>query len=232
MDKAHNHEISRHRLVLVCPDGIGPATPYRPGYAGRDHPGPARPDRRRRRYRLGIQAIVALLQGASLAYVLDVDATAVATAIANAARNGVAEGIAPLVAGRPMLPLPPGGPGRHDHLQPGAIAHALVGPRRQRVFYAGRDGRRMIDALIRRPERLAPGGRLLMTHGSMADLPAASLSALARARAAYRGAEVARVPPVHRSGPPGRARRHGPRSLRATDGRPFETVRVVEATRR
>ena len=123
MDKAHNHEIGRRRVVLVCPDGIGPATPYSlllaetiPDLHGLTVVDVGTGS--------GIQAIVALLQGASLAYVLDVDATAVATAIANAARNGVAEGIAPLVAGGPMLPLPPGVLVDMIICNPGAIAHA------------------------------------------------------------------------------------------------------------
>ena len=39
-------------------------------------------------------------------------------------------------------------------------------------FYAGPDGRSMIEAIIREaPNKLAPSGRLLITYNSMANLP-------------------------------------------------------------
>ena len=92
----------------------------------------------------------------------------------------------------------------------------------------------MIDALIRAaPERLAPGGRLLMTHGSMADLPA-SLARLRSLRLEPRivaQRSLAFRPFINRAhldelGGVGR----GLYELR--DGRPFETVRVVDVRRR
>ena len=40
-------------------------------------------------------------------------------------------------------------------------------------FYAGRDGRQMIEGVIREtPRWLSPAGRLLMLHNSLADYPA------------------------------------------------------------
>ena len=128
MSMAYTHEIGRHRVELSLPEGIGPATPYSLLLAENipDLHGLTVVDVGTGS---GIQAIVALLQGAARAYVLDVDAAAIAATLANAARNGVAAGIAPLVAGGPMLPLPPGVLVGRDHLQPGAIAHAGGGPR-------------------------------------------------------------------------------------------------------
>ena len=85
---------------------------------------------------------MALLQGAARAYALDVDTAAIAATLANAARNGVAAGIAPLVAGGPMLPLPPGVLVDIDRLQPGRLPMSEAGRAGSAFFYAGRDGRR------------------------------------------------------------------------------------------
>jgi hypothetical protein len=39
-------------------------------------------------------------------------------------------------------------------------------------FYAGPEGRSMIESIIKEaPNKLTPSGRLLMTHNSMANLP-------------------------------------------------------------
>ena len=233
MSMAHTHEIGRHRVELVCPEGIGPATPYSLLLAENipDLQGLTVVDVGTGS---GIQAIVALLQGAARAYVLDVDAAAIAATLANAARNGVAAGIAPLVAGGPMLPLPPGVLVDMIICNPAQLPMPEADRAGSAFFYAGRDGRQMIDALIRAaPERLAPGGRLLMTHGSMADLPAslALLHALGLEPRIVAQRSLEFRPFINRAhldelGGVGRG------LYELQDGRPFETVRVVEATRR
>jgi release factor glutamine methyltransferase len=70
-----------------------------------------------------------------------------------------------------MLPLPKGE--RIDDVLSNPAQLPLPEPdRANSPFYAGPDGRAMIDALIKEtPEKLSPPGRLLMTHNSLANLP-------------------------------------------------------------
>ena len=120
----------------------------------------------------GILAIVARLQGADQVFVLDINPEAIDVTMENAERNGITSGLIPLPAGELMLPLPAGA----------AIDAVICNPAQLPMpepldpatdpFYAGRDGRSMIDAVVREtPQWLVSGGMLLMTHNSMADLP-------------------------------------------------------------
>jgi release factor glutamine methyltransferase len=119
----------------------------------------------------GILAIVAALQGASLVYVLDTNPAAVSAALDNARRNGVSDRIQALAAGDSMLPLAP------DERVDVVISNPAQMPLPQAAeghhpYYAGPDGRGMIDAVVTAAaERLAPGGRLLMVQNSITDYP-------------------------------------------------------------
>jgi release factor glutamine methyltransferase len=118
----------------------------------------------------GILGIVARLQGAAIVYVLDVNPTASEIALANATLNDVADGFEPLSTGSTMLPLPDGA--KVDYI----ICNPAQLPMRQSdnpndPFFAGQDGRGMIEALVREvPTGLAQDGRLLMTHNSLSDV--------------------------------------------------------------
>ncbi|MGH6799439.1 MAG: methyltransferase [Roseiarcus sp.] len=119
----------------------------------------------------GFLAILARLQGARRVYLLDSYDAAVALALENAERNGVREGLVPLPMGNAMIPLPPGE--KVDVILSNPAQLPLPEPERENSpFYAGPDGRSMIDAIIREaPGKLSSRGRLLMTHNSMANLP-------------------------------------------------------------
>ena len=164
------YEIGNHRVTLASRGEVHEATPYSLFLA--EHipqmPGQTVVDLGTGS---GVLAIVARLQGAARVYVLDINPEAVAIAMENAARNGVQEGFVSLPTGSTMLPLPEGI----------AVDHIICNPaqlpmrKSEKVgdpFFAGDDGREMIEGLIREaPAWLAPRGRLLMTHSSLADLP-------------------------------------------------------------
>jgi SAM-dependent methyltransferase len=170
MTAAAVHRIGRHEVELVCPEGVGPATPYSPLLASciPDLSGATVVDLGTG---LGIQGIVALLQGAARVYVVDIDPRAEAAAVENTGRNGVADRFTVLPPGDGILPLPQGARVDMVICNPAQLpvpetdaAHA--------AFDAGRDGRRMIEAVIKAaPGKLVVGGHLLMTHNSMTDLP-------------------------------------------------------------
>jgi len=166
----HTYEIGRHRVALAARGEVHEATPYSLFLA--EHI----PDMRGQTVvdlgtGSGILSIVARLQGAACVYVLDINPEAVAIARENAARNGVEEGFVSLPSGSTMLPLPEGI----------AVDYILCNPAQLPMrksttagdpFFAGDDGREMIEGLIREtPAWLGPRGRLLMTHSSLADLP-------------------------------------------------------------
>jgi release factor glutamine methyltransferase len=165
------YEIGRHRVAIVSRGEVLPATPYSLFLA--DH----MPEMQGQTVvdlgtGSGILGIVARLQGASRVYVLDINPEAVVIAIENAARNGVQEGFVSLPTGSTMLPLPEGV----------AVDHIICNPAQLPMrksekagdpFYAGDNGRQMIEGVIREtPAWLSPTGRLLMTHNSLSDLPA------------------------------------------------------------
>jgi release factor glutamine methyltransferase len=156
-------------VELVCPEGVGPATPYSlllarciPDLSGATVVDLGTGS--------GIQGIVALLQGAAKVYAVDINPRAEAAAVENAGRNGVADRFTVLPPGDGILPLPQGMRVDMVICNPAQLpvpetdaAHA--------AFDAGRDGRRMIEAVIRAaPGKLVVEGQLLMAHNSMTDL--------------------------------------------------------------
>jgi release factor glutamine methyltransferase len=171
MDNMQIYEIGRHRVTIACRDGVGPPTPYSLLLAEHipEMPGETAVDVGTGS---GILAIVARLQGAARVYVLDTNPAAISIAIENAGRNSAQDGIVHLPTGRSIIPLPAGKSVDMVICNPAQLPLPEA-DRADSAFYAGRDGRRMIEELIRdTPARLAPTGRLLMTHNSLADLPA------------------------------------------------------------
>jgi release factor glutamine methyltransferase len=151
-------------------DGIAPATPYSlllaesipylPGLTAVDLGTGS-----------GLLEIVTLMQGARKVYLLDTYEKAIELALENGRKNGVVDRMEYLPIGDSILPLPTGE--RVDFILSNPAQLPL--PEREAEhspFYAGPDGRSMIEALIREaPGRLSPGGRILMTHNSLTNLP-------------------------------------------------------------
>jgi release factor glutamine methyltransferase len=163
-------DVGRHRVNLAARETVGPPTPYTQLLAESipDLPGLTVVDIGTGS---GILGIVAGLQGASRVYILDTNPAAVEAALDNANRNGVGERFVSLAIGDSIIPLPPGetvdvvisNPAQLP-LPKAAEAHS--------PYYAGPDGRRMIEEVITAtPARLSPGGRLLMVHNSVTDFP-------------------------------------------------------------
>jgi release factor glutamine methyltransferase len=91
-------------------------------------------------------------------------------ALENAERNGVREGLIHLPIGSSMIPLPEGERVNVIISNPAQLPLPQM-ERENSPFYAGPEGRSMIEAIIKEaPNKLAPSGRLLMTHNSMANL--------------------------------------------------------------
>lgn len=111
----------------------------------------------------GLLGIVAAKRGARKVYVLDTYAPAIEVALNNAALNGVAHCFVHVPTGEEMLPLSPGE--RVDMVICNPAQLPLPEPdRAHSPFYAGPDGRQMIEGVIRAtPEHLTSGGRLLLT---------------------------------------------------------------------
>ena len=168
MDTVEVYETAGHRVTIACRDGVGVPTPYSlflaehiPALAGQTVVDLGTGS--------GFLAVVAKLQGAVRVYLLDTHPAAVAVALENAERNGVLDGLVPLSIGPSMIPLPAGE--RVDCIICNPAQLPLPEPERAHSpFYAGPDGRLMIEGLIREaPQRLAADGTLLMTHNSLAD---------------------------------------------------------------
>ena len=105
------------------------------------------------------------------AYLLDTYESAVVLALENAERNSVREGLIHLPIGSSMIPLPEGERVNVIISNPAQLPLPQM-ERENSPFYAGPEGRSMIEAIIKEaPNKLAPSGRLLMTHSSMANLP-------------------------------------------------------------
>jgi release factor glutamine methyltransferase len=119
----------------------------------------------------GVLAIAAARSGAARVDAVDVSRRAVASARLNAALNGVSVNarrgdlLAPFAARRfdVIVSNPPYLPG--DHELPGR------GP--ERAWEGGRDGRVLIDRILREaPCHLNPGGRLLLVHSTVSGVDA------------------------------------------------------------
>lgn len=118
----------------------------------------------------GILGIIARMQGATTVYATEISRDALAVAAENAERNGVSEGFTTALTDGPIFPLA-------DEIKFDVVIcnPAQLPMRKSEVlddpFFAGGDGRGMIEALIREtPQRLKPSGRLLMTHNSLTDM--------------------------------------------------------------
>jgi release factor glutamine methyltransferase len=164
------YEIGPHKVVLGLRDDVGPVSPYSLLLAANI------PDLSDQTVvdvgsGSGFLSIVAKLQGAKRVYLLDTYESAIALAIENAERNGVREGVIHLPIGTSMIPLPDGE--RVNVILSNPAQLPLPQQERENSpFYAGPEGRFMIDAIINEaPHKLVPSGRLLMTHNSMANLP-------------------------------------------------------------
>ena len=170
MPDAEVIEVGRHKVTLAARATVGPPTPYTmllaehiPDLAGKTVVDIGTGS--------GFLAIVACLKGAARIYLLDTNPAAIEAALDNAKRNGVRDRLAPLAIGESIIPLPPGETVDVVMSNPAQLplpqAAEALSP-----YYAGPDGRGMIEAVIRAtPERLSPGGRLLMVHNSVTDFP-------------------------------------------------------------
>jgi methylase of polypeptide subunit release factors len=170
MTDTQTYEVGHHRVTLAARQTVGPPTPYTLLLAE------SIPDLADKTVvdigtGSGFIAIIACLQGAARVYILDTNPAAIEAALDNARRNGVAERLVPLPIGGSIIPLPPGE--RVDVVLSNPAQLPL--PRAAEAlspYYAGSDGRHMIEEVIRAtPTRLSPGGRLLMLHNSAADFP-------------------------------------------------------------
>lgn len=169
MDEIEAHLIGRHRITLHFRDDVGPASPYSlllaeniPDLAGKTVVDLGTGS--------GILAIVAGLQGAKKVYLLDTYDKAIGLALENGERNGVGDRLVHLPIGSTMLPLPVGE--KVDFILSNPAQLPLPQQERENSpFYAGPDGRSMIDPLVREaPMKLNPSGHVLMTHTSLANL--------------------------------------------------------------
>ena len=169
MEESKSYQIGEHRITLTHRGGAAPATPYSlllaesiPDLSGQTVIDLGTGS--------GILAIVAMLRGAERVYLVDSFDKAIALALENARRNGVEKGLVHLPIGESLIPLPRGE--RIDFI----ISNPAQLPLPQREienspFYAGPDGRAMIDPLIAEaPSKLSSGGGLLMTHNSLSNL--------------------------------------------------------------
>ena len=101
---------------------------------------------------------------------LDTYESAITLALENADRNNIREGLIHLPIGSSMVPLPDGERVNVIISNPAQLPLPQM-ERENSPFYAGPEGRSMIDAIIKAaPHKLAPSGQLLMTHNSMASL--------------------------------------------------------------
>jgi methylase of polypeptide subunit release factors len=170
VEESKSYQIGKHRITLTHRDGAAPATPYSlllaeciPDLSGQTVVDLGTGS--------GILAIVAMLQGAKRVYLIDSFDEAIALALENAGRNGVKAGLVHLPTGESLIPLPRAE--RVDFIISNPAQLPLPQMEMENSpFYAGPDGRSMIDPLIAEaPSKLSPGGGLLMTHSSLANLP-------------------------------------------------------------
>jgi release factor glutamine methyltransferase len=170
MDESRDFQIGRHRIKLTLREDVGPVSLYSQLLAEHipDLTGQSVVDVGSGS---GFLAIIARFQGAKRVYLLDSYDSAIELALENAERNGIRDALVRLPMGNSMIPLPPGE--KVDIILSNPAQLPL--PRAERdnsPFYAGPDGRSMIDAIIREaPGKLSPRGSLLMTHNSLANLP-------------------------------------------------------------
>jgi 16S rRNA G1207 methylase RsmC len=170
MDETQTYQIGRHKIILSLPEGVAPVSPYSlllaeniPDLTGQSVVDVGSGS--------GFLAILAMLQGATRVYLLDTYDSAIALAFENAERNDVRKGLTHLPVGASIIPLPEGE--RVNLILSNPAQLPLPRPERANSpFYAGPEGRSMIDEIIKdASHKLLPSGRLLITHNSMANLP-------------------------------------------------------------
>ena len=171
MVEARTHRIGVHSVILAERATVGPPTPYT--FLLAEHiaamPGATAIEIGTGS---GILAIVAALQGAARVLVVDTNPAAIEAAIANAELNGVGDRIVPLSVGDSIIPLPAGETVDLVISNPAQLPLPAAAEAHN-PYYAGPDGRRMIDAVVgAAPRSLKPGGRLLMVLNSVTDFPA------------------------------------------------------------
>ena len=170
MKGLQSYQVGRHEIKMALREDVGPISPYSlllaeniPDLTGQTVVDVGSGS--------GFLSVVARLQGAKFVYLLDTNESAIELALENAERNGVRLGLIHLPIGAAMVPLPVGQ--RVDVIlsNPAQLPLPQI-ERENSPFYAGSDGRSMIDAIIREaPDKLTRSGRLLITHNSMANLP-------------------------------------------------------------
>lgn len=163
-------DVGTRRIVLVPRRTVGPPTPYTMLLA-ESIPNLSDLTAIDIGTGSGILGIVAALEGASRVYIVDTNPAAIEAAVDNASRNGVADRFVHLPIGDSIIPMPPettvdvviSNPAQLP-LPKAAEAHS--------PYYAGPDGRRMIeDVITASAQKLGHGGRLLMVHNSVTDFP-------------------------------------------------------------
>jgi release factor glutamine methyltransferase len=117
----------------------------------------------------GVLGILAMLRGAARVYLSDINSHALRVAVANASHNGITRDVVALPAGPDLTTLPEGLEADVIVSNPASL------PMRRRdtsasPYYAGPDGRDMIENIVRKArQHLKPNGRLLLVHTSLAD---------------------------------------------------------------
>ena len=169
MSGIQTYQIGRHEIKMTLREDVGPVSPYSillaeniPDLTGLTVVDVGSGS--------GFLSIVAMLQGAMRVYMLDTYESAIALSLENADRNNVRNGLICLPVGASMIPLPDAA--RVDVIISNPAQLPLPQMESENSpFYAGPDGRSMINAIIKEaPDKLTPSGRLLMTHNSMANI--------------------------------------------------------------
>jgi release factor glutamine methyltransferase len=170
MERVETVGIGGASIALGLRDTVGPPTPYSLLLA-ESLPELKRLDVVDIGTGSGVLAIVAAQRGAARVRVVDTNPAAVECALENAARNGVGDRLQHLPVGASIIPLPKGETIDAVISNPAQLALPKAAESTH-PYYAGPDGRRMIeDVITAGPARLPPGGRLFMVLNSVTDFP-------------------------------------------------------------
>jgi release factor glutamine methyltransferase len=163
-------KVGLDQIKIVLRDGVAPVSPYSlllceniPDLSGKRVADVGTGS--------GILAITACLRGADKVFLVERYDKAMVLALENGKQNGMRDRFVPLVPSTTILPLP-GNETVDVILSNPAQLPAPHQDQEHSPFYAGPEGRSMIDAIIEEaPKKLRHLGRLLMTHSSRANLP-------------------------------------------------------------
>lgn len=180
----------------------------------------------------GILAIVAKFNGASRVIATEINGDALDLARENAIANGVEQGMV-FVRGEILDPVP------GDEALDVIIGNPAALPMRTppsglSAYYAGQDGRSMVERIIDQASaRLRPGGELWMVHTSLVDLPA-SERLLADKGFSFRiqDSKVLKFRPFYERDWIEELDGGTHRLFQVIDGDPYETINLLVATRR